>query len=207
MEVTGIERTRRGRYSVYLDGEFFCALHPDVFAASGLRAGVGVTGEEMEALSRESEGRITRERALRLLGQRAYTERGLYDKLRERANERDAAAAVARMKELGYLDDRDYAHRYAEEVTRTKGFSRLRVEQELLRRGVGREIIDETLGLLEEEPRQAIARVIRRKYLRCLGDEKGVQRTIGALTRLGYRYGDIREVIANLQEDEGYYDE
>lgn len=205
MLVTRIERTKRGRFSVYIDGEFFCALHPDVFALSGLGAGSEVDPGRMEEWRGESEERIARERALRLLSRRAYTEKGLYDKLREHAGERHAAAAVARMKELGLVDDADYARRYAAEVMETKGFSKLRVARELARRGVGRETADAALGELEDDPQAAIARVVLRKYMRHLGDEKGVAKTVGALVRLGYRYDDIRAVVGNLMEDEEYY--
>jgi regulatory protein len=207
VEITAIERTKRGRFSVYLDGEYYCVLAADVYALSGLVPGENVTEERIGALMADSEERLAKERALRLLSQRAYTEKGLYDKLREKTGEGAAAAAVARMAELNLVNDEDYARRYAEEVLATKGFSARRAVQELARRGVDRETAELALEELSPDPEQSIARVIRRKYLPYLGDEKGYNRTVAALTRLGYRYGDIRGVIRNLQEDEEYYDE
>lgn len=207
MLVTAIETTKRGRYSVYLDGEFYCALHVDVFSSSQLQAGVEVAPEEMAALHRESERRITRERALRLLSARSYTERGLYDKLCERTDEENAAAAIARMIELGLLDDEDYARRYAADCVNRKGYSHRRTAQELQKKGIDRAVIEATMEALEEDPQAAIARVIRRKYRRYLEDEKGRGKTTNALIRLGYRYGDIRAVIVNILEDGDYYEE
>lgn len=207
LPVTAIERTKRGRYSVYLEGEFYCALHADIFAASGLRPGGEVAPERMAELHRASEQRITRDRALRLLGQRAYTEQGLFRKLCERTDEENAAEAVARMAELGLVDDRDYARRCAADCVGLKGFSHRRAAQELARRGVAREIIEETLDGMEEEAKPAIARVVRRKYIHQIHDDKGYAKTVNALARLGYRYGDIHAVIANLLEDEDYYGE
>jgi regulatory protein len=207
MEITDIRPTKRGRFSVYLDGEYYCVLHADVYALSGLAVRDSVSEERIGELRAESEERLAKERALRLLGQRAYTEKGLYDKLREKTDERAAAAAVARMAELGLVNDEDYARRYAEEVLATKGFSARRTIQELARRGVDRETAELALEELAPDPEQAIARVVRRKYMPRLGDEKGLARTVAALTRLGYRYSDIKSVIRNLQEDEAYYDE
>ena len=53
--------------------------------------------------------------------------------------------------------------------------------------------------------------LIERKYGRYLSDEKGVQKTINGLLRMGYSYGEIRDALKvineNLQaEDEVYYD-
>lgn len=205
--VTGIERTKRGRFSIFLDGEFWCALHVDVFASSELTTGGTVSAERLEELRDESEARITRERAMRLLGGRSYTEQGLYDKLCERAEERHAAAAVARMVELGLVDDEDYARRYAADCVNLKGYSHRRTEQALLQKGIDRDIAERTLEAMEEDPEAAIARIVKRKYLRGLSEEKGRNRAVNGLGRLGYRYGDIRRVIANLLEDEDYYEQ
>jgi regulatory protein len=207
VEITAIERTKRGRFSIYLEGEYYCVLHADVYALSELTSGGSVTEERIDALKAESEERLAKERALRLLGQRAYTEKGLYDKLREKTDERTAAAVVARMAELCLVNDEDYARRYAEEVLRTKGFSERRTIQELSRRGISRETAELALEELAPDPERAIARVVRRKYMPYLDDEKGMNRAVAALTRLGYRYGEIRDVIRNLQEDEEYSDE
>lgn len=207
MTITAFEATKRGRISVYLDGEFACALHPDIFYAAGLKIGGELSREEIEELHSLSQQKITRERALRLLGQRSYTEAGLREKLAARADAESADLAVERMKELGLLDDADYARRYASDLINLKGFSHRRAAQELGTKGIGRELIEETLAAFEENPEQNLARIITRKYLRYLGDEKGIQKTVNALLRLGYRYDDIRRVIANLREDEGYYDE
>lgn len=207
MLVTAIRQTKRGRISVYVDDEFYCVLHIDVFALSDLVTGKPVEQERLEELRMQSEERIARERAISLLSARSYTEQGLYRKLCERADEQAAAAAVARMLELGLLDDADYARRYAADCIGLKGFSRRRTAQELQRKGIARDIIERTLQDCEEDPQPAIARVIKRKYLRYLGDEKGVNKTTNALIRLGYHYGDIRAVINNFLEDVDYYEQ
>lgn len=205
MQITSIEKTKRGRYSIFLDGEFYCVLHSDVYYRSGISAGGRITPEEMEALHRESELMITKDRALRLLGQRAYTEQGLYRKLCERTDSPSAAAVVARMRELGLVDDWDYARRYMADCINLKGFAHRRVAVELSRKGIDRQMIDEVLSEAEEDPQQVIADTIKRKYIRYIRDEKGRNKTTGALLRLGFRHTDINCVIENLLEDEDYY--
>ena len=207
MRITDIRpvKSKKNRYSIFLDDEFFCSLHVDILLGSRLECGREISEEEITHLHRQSEEKITRERALRLLGARSYTKHGLYEKLLAYADEDCAAAAVARMEELGLLNDEDYARRYAADCRNLKGYAPRRIAQELARKGIDRDTAEAVLEEMDDDPEPAIAQVIVRKYLRNLHDEKGAQRIIGALARMGYAFGDIRTVIAHLQEDESYY--
>lgn len=205
MLVTAIEQTKRGRFSIYLDGEFSCALHADIFASSPIKVGYTVTPREMEELRGQSEQTITKDRALRLLSARAYTSRVLLRKLMLHTDEDNAQAVVDRMIELGLVDDLDYAKRFAEDCMERRGYSLHRTKQALREKGIDRDTIDEALADIEIDPEPAIATVILRKYLPHLEEEKGLTRTTNALLRLGYRHGDIRRVIENLRENPGYY--
>lgn len=207
MQVTDARQTRRGKISIYIDGEFACVLHPDVYASSALRIGRETSAEELSGLLSQSLEKQAREKALSLLSRRSYTSGMLYSKLLENVGAEAAAAAVARMQELGLLDDADYARRYAAECLNRKGYSLSRTKQALLAKGIDRDLAEDTLAALEYDPQPAIARIVRRKYLRCLGDEAGVKKTVAALARLGYQYADIRVVLGNLAEDENYYED
>jgi regulatory protein len=207
MLITAIERTKKGRFSIYCDGEFACALHPDIYASSPLKPGRDIDPEELANLHSQSERRITKDRALRLLSARAYTSHGLLQKLLAYTDADSAQAAVARMAELGLIDDLDYARRYAAECLERKGFSLSRTKQALREKGIPRDVIDEALEEARGDPEPAIARVILRKYLPGLDTEKGENKATNALLRLGYRHGDIRRVMENLREDTSYYDE
>lgn len=206
MLVTAIERTKKGRFSVFCDGEFVCALHPDVFGSSPIKSGCEISPEEMEELRRQSEAKITKDRALRLLSARAYTSKGLFRKLVAYTDEDCAQAAVDRMVELGLVDDYDYARRYGADCMNLKGYSVRRTKQALMEKGIAREIIDQVAEEWDVEPEPAIAKIVIRKYMRYIEDEKGLQKMTNALLRLGYHHGDIRRVLRNLAEDPEYYE-
>lgn len=207
MEITDIRITKRGRYSIYVEGEFACVLHPDIYAVSGLSVGDTLTPHLLEQLKGESTGKLAREKALALLSQRAYTAGKLYGKLVEYTeDEGAAAAAVARMEELGLVNDVDYARRFASDCLNLRHYSMARTAQALREKGIDTELIRETLDSMEYDPQPAIARLIQRKYSRYLEDEKGVRKTLSALQRLGYRYGDIRAVLENLAKDPTFYE-
>jgi len=201
VEITDIRMTKRGRFSIYVEGEFACVLQPDTYAVSGVAVGDTLTPHQLERLKGESTGRLAREKALALLSRRAYTAWKLYGKLVEYTEDEEAAAAaVARMEELGLVNDADYARRFAADRVNRKGYSQERVTWELAQKGVSREVIQQVLEEREDDPRQQIEDLVRCKYLHRLKDEKGLRRTVEALRRLGYRYGDILAVLGEMEE-------
>lgn len=155
--------------------------------------------------------RAARSYAMTLLSRRAYTEKGLYDKLCARFDEGLAASAVARMLDLGLLDDEDYARRHAADMSKLKGFAPRRVALELSRKGLDSEVVESAVAELDCDPQPAIARIVCRKYLpwreKYFADEKGRAKMVNALLRLGYNYGDISATLRNLEDDETYYDD
>ena len=99
------------------------------------------------------------------------------------------------MEELGLIDDESYAERYAGELFERKKYGPLRVRQELRRKGIEPELIDE---LLEEYDNpdaftERIREVLERRYPGWQEDEKIKRRAFSALQRMGYSYEHIRE--------------
>ena len=96
-------------------------------------------------------------------------------------------AGRRRMEELGLVDDADYAARLAQELAR-KGYAFSRTVQELVRRGVDRELAQEAAREASPDPEEAIRRLIQRKYERRLGDERAAKRR-RPCSVWGYRWG------------------
>ena len=98
------------------------------------------------------------------------------------------------MEELGLIDDADYARRLSEELAR-KGFAAPRIRQELLRRGIGRELAAQEAERAAAAPEDALHSLIERRFARQLGEEKGRRRAVAALQRMGYRWEEIRSAL------------
>jgi regulatory protein len=145
--------------------------------------------------------------ALNLLSRRAYTEKALFEKIEAKYGEEEAAKAVARMLELNLLDDAEYAARLASDLVNRKGYAPRRAKLELKRRGIDAETAEDAASEFDTDQEPAIARIVKRKYFGKLDDEKGRQKAVNALLRLGHFYGDIMTVLRRLDEDESYYDD
>ena len=109
MKITDISVTKKGRYALFVDGEFLFSAEEEALVRSGLRPGMETDIQTLEALRRESEYIYGREWALHLLEYKAYSRRMLLDRLRRQIDEDIAEQVADRLCELGLIDDRYYA--------------------------------------------------------------------------------------------------
>ena len=188
MELTAIEPRRHRLVQLYLDGEAAVKLDAATAQEARLRVGMELDDEELHELLQKSDAARAKEKALYLLEHRPHAKRELERKLSRTVGEEAAQAAADRMEELGLVDDADYAARLAQELAR-KGYAFSRTVQELVRRGVDRELAQEAAREASPDPEEAIRRLIQRNYERRLGDEEGRRQTAAGLQRLGYRWG------------------
>lgn len=198
MELTAAEPRRRGLVQLFLDGEAAVKLDAQVFLQSGLKPGDQVSDQELFELIQASDARRAQEKALYLLEYRNYSKRELTEKIARTAASREAAqAAAGRMEELGLVDDRRFAQDYARELFGRKGYGSRRVAQELRRRGIGQELVQELVEKYgsPEQSGENIRRVLEKKYPGWREDEKVRRRAFAALQRLGYSYQEVREAM------------
>ena len=199
MLITAIEPRRKSLRALYLDGEFAVNIDAQTLLASRFRVGTEITDEELHGLLAASDANRAKEKALYLIAHRDHSKKELVDKIRRTASREAAEKAADRMEEIGLIDDRDYARRYAAELFQRKRYARKRVEYELAQKGIDPDVIVELLEELEPDPVGQIGALIERKYARVLDDEKGRRRAVAALQRLGYRWEDIRRALKEYE--------
>lgn len=207
MVVTGIEKTRRGRYALMVDGEFLFSVHQDTFLTSRLARGLEMSPQELEVLREADERYSAVQSALDVLSRSAQSTGMLRDKLLRHYGEKAAEAALGRMAELGLLDDLDYARRLSRDMVNLRGWSLRRVRQGLLQRKLDRETVDEALRQFEDEDETGpIIKIILKKYRDKIFDAGSLRKTIAALQRRGFGYDDIRAALRRIQEEELWED-
>ncbi|QYJ14659.1 Regulatory protein RecX [Rubrobacter xylanophilus DSM 9941] len=188
-------RERRGRVRVFIDGGFWAELEADFAAGCGLFEGAELEEEELDALRVEGERALAMSRALNLLGYRPRSEKEVRERLRRFGHpEGVVQAVVERLRELGYVDDEEFARQLSREKGRRYGPRR--VAAELRRRGVDDELADRVVeeafaGRSQlEEARRAAARRYNRgggsDYNRGGGSDAQARRVYGFLMRRGY---------------------
>ena len=108
-DITGV-RERRGRVRIFVDGEFWAEIDAGVAAERGLQEGVALSHEELSEVRVAGERALAMNRALGFLGYRARSEKEVRDRLRRYGyGDQTVEGVVGRLKELGYLDDKEFA--------------------------------------------------------------------------------------------------
>lgn len=151
---------------------------------------------------------VARTIVLRQLAAAPRSRKQLADKLRQSDCDEEVATAVLdRMEEVGLVDDAAYAETLMQSQRFGRGLGRRAIGQELRRKGIAGEIIDEQLETIKDEDERERAEALVAKKLRSMhGLDATVQarRLAGMLARKGYSssiaWSVIREAIADAPE-------
>ena len=199
-----------------LDGEYIATVKADYWFTCGIKSGSEVTPELLEELLTESARRKMMNKALDLLSMRDYSRRELSDKLVTKAWEKkeqkdmdlgslkqQASDICDRLEELGLLNEERFARSYVDELIRRKHLSKSGLKTALIQKGVQRDIIETVLEEVDIDPVEQVRELLATKFKnRDFSDEKQKTRTVNALLRLGYRYGEINAAMDGILEDE-----
>ncbi len=200
MSVLTLQPGKNNKVHLLLDGEYAMTADSDFVAFSGLHNNMILDDEALTDLQGKVNARRAFNKASDLLALRDHSEKELLQKLRQKGFADGAEEAMEKLKSYGYLDDSRFALRFAQELQRVKHYGKKRIEQELYRKGVSRDVVSDTLAQLSFDE-DALPALIERRYLRQLDTEKGVQKTVAALQRMGYSFGEIRDALRKVQED------
>jgi len=201
-EITGV-RERRGKAHIFVDGEYWAEIDAGVAAERGLREGAALTRDELDEARVAGERALAMGRALDFLGYRARSEREVRDRLQRcDYGEETVEGVIVRLKELGYLDDEDFARLVVREKSRRYGPRR--VSAELRRSGVDAEIVREAVdqefaGRSEVEEARSVA---ARRY-NMGGSDAEARRVYGFLVRRGYSVEVCAEIAREYREASG----
>jgi regulatory protein len=195
--VTAIDRLRGTRTAlITLENGDSLKLRLDLIAERGLEPGAPFPESLRRELEEEDQRRTAVEAALRLIALRPRSEKDLRDRLRRRGLGRPAVdAAIARMRQLGYLNDEAFARFWVESRQASTPRSRRYLLFELGRQGVERETAQGAVEVLSDA---AGAYDAARRRLRQLRDVDYVtfQRRLGGfLASRGFGYGTARTAI------------
>ena len=205
--ITDIQPQRRdnARVSVFIDGAFAFGLHIDLRLEHYLAKGDVLDEEQIALLLKQDAVKKAIATSLNLIAYRPRAAGELATKLRERGYDVEAIeAAISRMRELNYLDDREFADRWVESRQLHRPRSTRMLKQELQHKGVDRETIEATIeeaGIDEFGDALALGQK-KAESFRGLDPQVRERRLSGFLARRGYGYDIIRRVLEALELDD-----
>ena len=208
--ITGFKSQARDpkRISVFLDGEFAFGLYVDILSENALEKGQFLDVERQLELIRADNVIRAKFSALNFLAYRARTAKEVHDRLISKGFCPDVAESVVeRFTELGYINDSNFARQYANGRVRNKGYGPRRIQQELRRKGVASQHIQEALdqSVLEVDPFDSALKAGEKRWARLSNESNPMKRRKKLqdfLARRGFGFDTIRKVLEELQRME-----
>lgn len=202
MTVTELCEYKGDTWEIVLDGERRFFVNAEIVGEFHLKKGQDITAEALSQITGADTLRKAKKRALYLLGERMMCRGELFSKLKKTYGGEIAEEATEYVCGLGYINDEDYAPRLADYLVRRKRWGLRRARQEMLRRGLSRELVENTLAdFSEEELDEELIALIEKKYYAKIEDLDDRRRTVAALARRGYDFGAIKRCIAAVLEN------
>jgi len=204
--ITGIEPQKRNpqRVNVYLDGVYAFPLALSVAIKAGLKKGQCLTSTDVERLVATDSLEKAYERALNFLSfrprssaevRRYLTEKGVDTSLVE--------PVIARLTQAGLLDDAAFAHSWVENRQQFNPRGRRVLRQELMQKGIERDVIEAVLPADEEEASPALA-IARRRAAALAGQDypRFRQKLSAYLLRRGFDYEVVSDIVSRVWREQ-----
>ncbi len=192
---------------VLLDSEGSILLSTEYAEELFLKPQQSFSEEELTEICHESAYRRALSKAMWYLSRRDYCSGEIHKKLLSDYTDNVCDRVVARLQELGLINDVAYARRLAEHYICDKAVSPRQAVYHMVAKGVDINLAREVVLERDDDPREQLRLLVEKKYLKNLETEKGVAKTTAALLRKGYTYGDIKSVLAEFNIMAGEFGE
>ena len=206
-----IQKKRKDRINVHLDGVYAFSCHVDLIFEFKLDRGVALDSEQVKAIVEADDLKMAYFYGLKIALTRSISVEGCRKKLiKQEFSEESIEHSIERLLENQYLDDERHARNYFE--MKQEIYGRYRIQQDLMRQGVDKSIavaVVKDMADEEQELEEALKYALRRFDNQSQAfDQKAYARIYGFLARKGYSAGVIRQVMDRLRsQSKKNYDE
>ena len=201
MIVTQISEVTKSRSRVYLDGQFAFVLYKGELRQFQIKENQELSEESYQMVMTQVLPKRAKLRSINLLQSRDYTRKQLEDKLRQGDYPQECIEeALAYAESYGYIDDRRYARDFIEYHMETK--SRMRIETDLLRRGIAKGVIQEVfeelgnMGVEQDESAMIQDFLVKKRYCADTATKQEQQKMYGFLHRKGFSSEAIMRALS-----------
>ncbi len=187
---------------VYCEGERYHITVHDL-ELIGIEVGDSIGDDEIELLSDAHQRLSCIKKAFDYLSYGDLSEKQLRDKLARKFPKELAMDVASLFVERGYVNDARLAERYAETFYEFKNMGLTRIKNELYKRGISREDIENAIAKYEyEDQSERIEEFVRKKYhVSKLNDIKYRQKVYAGALRAGFSGTDVGDFLRNFESE------
>lgn len=198
------EKGKKDKIHISIDGEYKLTVDAVFWYGLGIKNKSEIDEDAFNELAETILSRRAYNKAIELLSRREHSRKEITEKLNQRGYQAVSDSVADKLTEKGYLDDERFAAMYAGELKSRKSMGKRRIKQELLRKGIDRNITENVIENIEEDPTEEIIDIIKRKYPKYNLDEKSKTRATNGLIRLGYSFSDIKNALIKIDNEDNF---
>lgn len=215
MKITKIEQQKKykDRLNIYIDDEFAFGISYATYEKYRIKKGEEVDDDYINNLIKEEEKNKANDYALNLLTYRLRSKKEIIDKMKNKGYEEYLIEnTINYLEKNKYLDDKYFVNAFINDKININKYGQRKIEAELYKKGIDRELISECINEInEEELLDNAIYLIRKRSLRYdkLNKRERNDKLMRYLSGRGYRYDIIKKAIDKLNidisdESEGY---
>jgi len=188
--------------NVYLDSKFAFSLEAEVALTGNLKVGQELSDEQISALAKADNFQRCLNAALHYLSYRPRSESELKERLyRRNFDEESIGRVVARLEELGLVDDMEFAQFWQDNRQAFSPRSSSLTRLELRRKGVAEEVISQVVTPASDGEGAYRAALGKARRLP-VSDYQSFRRRLGEyLRRRGFSYEVINNTVQQLWQE------
>ncbi|AFK86851.1 MULTISPECIES: regulatory protein RecX [Thermoanaerobacterium] len=195
MKITSVEKQKNDnmRFNVYIDDKYAFSISYEEKEKFKLENGVEIDKEQYNYYVNYLTFKNAYNDAIRILSYNMKTKKELWEKLRLKGySDSVIGDVINKLIDLHYLDDEYYAEVYVKEK-KERLFSKYRIYNELIRKGIEPSLIEFKLSELYDDETEVIQKLIRKKSI-STNDKLKIK---NYLYRKGFKIEDINKVLSD----------
>lgn len=197
-----IQKKNKERVNIYLDEEYAFSISAELVYKENLKVKDVVDIEKLKSVADKESYLRCKNSALKIIERSYKTEKEVIEKLQMKGYEQNhIEASIEFLKEYKFLNDDYYAEAFIKDKLNSKGSQR--IKQDLIKKGIPRDKIEEKLEGIDKSAEKITARVLANKKLRIIQkSENDTYKISGKLYRFliskGYTYDVVKEVVKDV---------
>lgn len=208
--ITALRRSKgRGkRVDVYVDGKLALSVGTELASREGIQPGKALPDERIETLLTSDRYQRCMAAAMRYLAYRPRSSAELRERLRRRAFDSETLEMVIdKLREQRWLDDSQFAEYWKDNRESFSPRSRRLTRVELERKGVARDVIDRTIGGMDDQANAYRAAVAAAARLPHSDRDRFLNRLGAYLRRRGFGYDIIEPTVERVWREQELSDD
>ena len=197
-----IQKKNKERVNIYLDEEYAFSISAELVYKENLKVKDVVDIEKLKSVADKESYLRCKNSALKIIERSYKTEKEVIEKLQMKGYEQNhIEASIEFLKEYKFLNDDYYAEAFIKDKLNSKWSQR--IKQDLIKKGIPRDKIEEKLEGIDKIAEKNTARVLANKKLRIIQkSENDTYKISGKLYRFliskGYTYDVVKEVVKDV---------